>query len=244
MISWFVLAPSMLARELKLSYSLFWLVLDYMSISPSLNSISHKDFLFSGLCWNTVDMPVSLPSDRLIEIHQLAHALFQRQPVTVCWVKFFLARPLFVQMDMHNFDIVLCVLELHVECLSLPCLFLSFFSPFSPSSASVPEVASGATESSSLAISYSQYDYCCPCYMPSLGLYIQGFGVPVTCCGTWSGSLHKVHIALQNLKDVALMQCKMAFQLFNKVLPYIWTIVLLKLIYVIKVVQLLFLFPV
>ena len=46
---------------------------------------------------------------------------------------------------------------------------------------------------------------------------VQGSGVPISCCGTWSGSLHRVHIALQELQDATLMLCKMVFQLSNKV---------------------------
>ena len=47
--------------------------------------------------------------------------------------------------------------------------------------------------------------------------YIQGLGVPISCYGTWSGSMHKVHIALQELQAIVPMLCKMAFQLSNKV---------------------------
>ena len=40
-------------------------------------------------------------------------------------------------------------------------------------------------------------------------IYIQGSGVPVSCCGTWCGSVHRMHISLL---------CKMAFQLSSKVI--------------------------
>ena len=46
--------------------------------------------------------------------------------------------------------------------------------------------------------------------------YIQGSWVSISCCGTWSGYMHKVYIALQELLAVSLMLCKMAFQLSNK----------------------------
>ena len=35
-------------------------------------------FSFLGLCWDTIDMSVSLPYDRQLEIQQLAHSLLQR----------------------------------------------------------------------------------------------------------------------------------------------------------------------
>ena len=47
--------------------------------------------------------------------------------------------------------------------------------------------------------------------------YIQGSWIPISCCGTWSSFMHMVLIALQELQAVALMPCKMAFWLSNKV---------------------------
>ena len=47
----------------------------------------------------------------------------------------------------------------------------------------------------------------------------------------------KVHISLQELQAVAPMMCKMALQLYGKMVALIWLIVLLKLIYVLKVEQ-------
>ena len=44
--------------------------------------------------------------------------------------------------------------------------------------------------------------------------YIQGAEVPISCYGTWSGS---ISIALQELQAVGLMLCRMAFQLSNEV---------------------------
>ena len=49
---------------------------------------------------------------------------------------------------------------------------------------------------------------------------IQSLWAPVSCCCTWSGSMCKVHSALQELKVVALMLCKIAFHLSNKVAAF------------------------
>ena len=68
-------------------------------------------------------------------------------------------------------------------------------------------------------------------------LYFQGSGVPVSCCGTWSGSMQKVYIALKELQAVALTLHKVAFDCLVGWLPYIWTILLLKLTYIIREVQ-------
>ena len=47
--------------------------------------------------------------------------------------------------------------------------------------------------------------------------YFQDSGFHVSHSGTWSGSMHKVHIALQEPHAVVLMMCKMAFYLSGKV---------------------------
>ena len=41
--------------------------------------------------------------------------------------------------------------------------------------------------------------------------YIQGSGLPLSFSGTWSDSIHKIHIALQELQTVMLMLHTMAF---------------------------------
>ena len=58
---------------------------------PSLNPVSNRNFLI-GLCWHTLDMSISLPSDKLTETNQLAHTLLQRQPITVHQVMSFLGK--------------------------------------------------------------------------------------------------------------------------------------------------------
>ena len=48
-----------------------------------------------GLCWDTVNISVSLPPDKLADIQQLALSLLQTQPVTVCQVMYFLGKTTF-----------------------------------------------------------------------------------------------------------------------------------------------------
>ena len=52
---------------------------------------------------------------------------------------------------------------------------------------------------------------------PTIGPYFHGSGDPISCCGNWSASMHKVHIALQGLQAVVLLLCKMTFYLSGKV---------------------------
>ena len=47
--------------------------------------------------------------------------------------------------------------------------------------------------------------------------YFQGSGLPLSISGTWSGSLSRAHIALQELQAVAVMLRRMAFCLSGKV---------------------------
>ena len=47
--------------------------------------------------------------------------------------------------------------------------------------------------------------------------YFQGSGLPLSVSGTWSGSLSRAHIALQELQAVAVMLRRMAFCLSGKV---------------------------
>ena len=69
-----------------------------------------QQFSFFGMCWS-----VSLPSDKLNEIQQLAHAnLFQSFMSCPFW-----ARPSCMPIAMDHFAVVPCDSEFHVEYLSL-----------------------------------------------------------------------------------------------------------------------------
>ena len=46
--------------------------------------------------------------------------------------------------------------------------------------------------------------------------YFQGSGLPLSVSGTWSGSLSRAHIALQELQAVAVMLRRMAFCLSGR----------------------------
>ena len=63
-------------------------------IFPMLNLTSFGTF-FLGLCWEIVDMSVSLPTDKFLQIQHLAHSLLQRQPVTVHHIMSFLCKTTF-----------------------------------------------------------------------------------------------------------------------------------------------------
>ena len=46
--------------------------------------------------------------------------------------------------------------------------------------------------------------------------YFQGSGLPISVSGTWSGSLSRAHISVQELQAVAVMLHRMAFCLSGK----------------------------
>ena len=47
--------------------------------------------------------------------------------------------------------------------------------------------------------------------------YFQVSGLPLFCCGAWSGSMCKVHIAFQELQAISLRLHKMAYRMSHKV---------------------------
>ena len=42
-----------------------------------------QHFYLMGLCWNTANISLKLPSDKPLEAQQLGHSLLQTQPVTI-----------------------------------------------------------------------------------------------------------------------------------------------------------------
>ena len=118
-----------------------------------------------------------------------------------------------------------------------------FFTIFCFSWTSTWVVISFTTEPSSCVMSTS---WCCHCYRyqtPPEGLLLLGFWIAIV-SGSWSGSMCKAHIDLQEPQAIAIMLHRMAF--FNylaRCLPCIWITALLKLICVIRVVQFLLFFP-
>ena len=107
---------------------------------------------------------------------------------------------------------MLYYLYLHIQCLSFSSSLIFFLSIFTFSSVSTSETISVAKESSSPALPSSQCCYCYRCHTHLLGILL-----PLSVHGFWLGSISGVHIALQVLQAVALMLCRMAFQLSHKV---------------------------
>ena len=108
----------------------YLLVCFELCINFSKSDLHVTQHFFSGMCWDTVRMCVSMPSDKLNEIQQLAHSLLQTQPVTVCWVMSFWAKPIFMPMGNHKLTIsavVPCYSEVHATYLSFCCSLIFSF---------------------------------------------------------------------------------------------------------------------
>ena len=138
-------------------------------------SISHHRFLLLGLCLNKVDMSVSLWSNKLTEIQQLAHALLQRWPVTIHQVMLFLGKTTFCANGHAQLRWLCCVIQIDMFNVhhSLAHLFLSFHLSSSYST-SAPNNVSVMPVSGSLVISCCWCCYHYQCYAPSLGLLYSG----------------------------------------------------------------------
>ena len=77
------------------------------------------------------------------------------------------------------------------------------------SSVLISKTISTATESSSVVITMNA--------TPTHWAFsFKESGLPLSISGSWSGSICKTHIALQELKAAALMLCRMAFWLSGK----------------------------
>ena len=136
---------------------------------------------------------------------------------------------------------ILCYSDWHIKCFPFSYSFISFFIPYSSHIASMPEIVSLAAESGPLAISSSWCGYHYWCYVPSLGLFIfrvQGLSYPVEAPGLVLCTM--CMLPCKNCRLLHSYCIKWSFDYLLRWFPYIWTVVLPKLIHVIKVVQYLF----
>ena len=178
----------------------------------------HSAFSFLGICWDIADMYVSLPSHKLFEKQQLTHSLPQMKLVAVCEVMSFWARPPLVSMDMHNF--VSCAISFSVTCWKFTIFqliyFIIFISPFQHGIScrdclNCSRVQSLMISSSWLSVQMLHL---------VIGPFIFKVLFPSSCSGTWSGSICKVHISLQEFQAVELMLHKIASQVCHKVVAF------------------------
>ena len=131
---------------------------------------------FLGLFWDTVDMSLSLPSDKFLKIQQLAHSLLQKQPATVHQAMSFLRQGQFLcQQTCTTSSILFCNQSKSLNVYHFPThLFCSFHLSF-PVLHQTLEFVSDATELSHLVIPLSYCGYHYRYYPSSLGILFTGF---------------------------------------------------------------------
>ena len=202
-------------------------------------------FTFLGLCWDTVCMSVSLPSDKLADIQQLALSLLQTTHVIVHKVMSFLGKANFC-INGHSQLHHLC----HVIQSDMLCVYHSPMQLFSHVHFSISSLCQlewlAHLQQSPIPLQFPLPDVviATDATPTHWAFYFQGSGLPSYVSGAWSGSLC-VGLILPCRNFMLLPSCYIEWPsaFLVRWLPYIWITVLLRLIYVIKVVQCLLFFP-
>ena len=177
-----------------------------------------QTFTFLGLCWDTVCMSVSLPSDKLADTQQLAISLLQTTHATVHRVMSFLGKANFCtigHLQLHH----LCHVIQH-DMLSVYHSPMQLFSHVHFSLSSLHQLEWLANlQQSPIPLQFPLPDVviATDATPTHWAFYFQGSGLPLSVSGAWSVSLCRAHIAFQELKAVAVMLCRMAFCLSGKV---------------------------
>ena len=164
-----------------------------------------QSFTFLGLCWDTVHMSVSLPPDKLADIQQLALSLLHTPHVTVRKVMSFLGKANFC-INGHSQLRRLCRV-IQSDMLSVYHSPTHLFSHvhFSPSSLrQLDRLANLQQSPVPLQFPLPDVVIATDATPTCWAFYFQGSGLPLSVSGTWSGSLSRVHIALQELQAVAV----------------------------------------
>ena len=163
-------------------------------------------------------MLVSLPPDKLADIQQLALSLLHTPHVTVRKVMSFLGKANFC-INGHSHLWQLCRV-IQSDMLSVYHSPTHLFSHvhFSPSSLCQLDWLANLQQSPvPLQFPLPDVVIATDATPTRWAFYFQGSGLPLSVSGTWSGSLSRAHIALQELQAVAVMLRRMAFCLSGRV---------------------------
>ena len=177
-----------------------------------------QSFTFLGLYWDTVHMSVSLPPDKLADIQQLALSLLWTPHVTVCKVMSFLGKANFCTNGHSQLHHLCHVIQSDILCVYHSPTQLFSCVHFSLSSLHQLEWLA-KLQQSPVALYFPLPDVviATDATCTHWAFYIQGSQLPLSVSGSWSGSLSRAHIALQELQVVAIMLCRMTFHLSGKV---------------------------
>ena len=176
-----------------------------------------QTFCLLGLCWDTVCMPVSLPPDNLADIQQLALSLLQNQNVTVHRVMSFSGKTNFCTSGHCQLCCLCCVIQSDMLHVYHSPTHLFSCAHFSLSSLHQLEQLSHLQQSP-VPLQFPLPDVIATDATPTHWAFnFQGSGLPLSVSRSWSGSMSRAHIALQEIQAIAMMLHRMAFHLSGKV---------------------------
>ena len=161
---------------------------------------------------------VSLPSDKLADIQQLALFLIHIQPVTVCWVMPFLGKANFCANGCSKLQRLCCVIQ--SDMLIVYHSPSHLFSPVHFSFSALCQLEQlSHLQKSPVSLQFPLPDVAVATdAMPTYWtFYFQGSGLPLSVSGSWCGSMCRAHIALQEFQAITMMLHRMAFCLTGKV---------------------------
>ena len=163
-------------------------------------------------------MSISLPPDKLAEIQQLALSFLQTPHLTVQRVMSFLGKTVFVPVAIPNCGTY--VVSFRVTCYVFIILPPNYFRMFIFSLSSLYQLEWLAHfQQSPVLLQFLLPDVviATDATPTHWAFYFQGSGLPLLVSGSWLDSLCRAHLALQELQAVAMMLCRMAFDLSGKV---------------------------
>ena len=175
-------------------------------------------FCFLELCWDTVHMSVYLPPDKLADSQQLALSLLQTQPVTDCWVIYFLGKANFCANGHSHLQRLCCVIQSDMLTVYLSPTHL--FSPVHFSFSALHQLKwLSHLQQSPVPLQFPLPDVVIATdAMPThWAFYFQGSGLPLSVSISWSGSVCRAHIDLQEFQVISMMLHSIAFHVSGKV---------------------------
>ena len=163
-------------------------------------------------------MSVSLSPDKLADIQQLALSLLHTPHVTVRKVMSFLGKANFCINGHSQLRRLCCVIQSDMLSVYHSPTHLFSHVHFSPSSlCQLDRLAKLQQSPVPLQFPLPDVVIATDATPTHWAFYFQGSGLPLSVSSTWSGSLSRVHIAVQELQAVAVMLRRMAFCLSGKV---------------------------
>ena len=197
----------------------YWFSLDCILIFPSLTFASSRplSLCFLGLHWDTVCMSASLPPDKLADFQQLALSFLQTRSVTVHRVMSFSGKANFCASGYFQLWRFFCVIQNDMLTLPLSHPFVFSCLLFLFSFTSTGMVISFAAEPSTIQFPLADKDIATDAMPTHWPFYFQGYDLLLLVSGSWSSSICRAHIALQELPANSMMLHRMLFCLSGKV---------------------------